>query len=112
MMTTPERVVAIASHLAGSDLSLFIEDAYEDVINVYGVPDEHAERPNRYLAAHLATLNTRRVLSEKVSDMQIQYQAESVVNKDLESSPYGQEFLRLIARWYRGDQPQLGLVVL
>ena len=110
--TTPERVYAIASHLAGRDLALFIEDAYYDVLNVYGVPDAEAERPTRYLAAHLATLDIRRTSEESVSDMKLKYTADAAGGTGIDSTPYGQEFMRLIGRWYRGDRPQIGLVVL
>ncbi len=110
--TTPERVYAIASHLAGRDLALFIEDAYYDVLNLYGVPDTEAERPTRYLTAHLATLDVRRTSEESVSDMKLKYTADAAGGIGLQATPYGQEFLRLMDRYGRGDRPGIGLVVL
>jgi hypothetical protein len=107
---TEQEVYAIAEHLIGTDLTLFIADAWEDTLDLYKVPVDRANRPARWLAAHLATLSVRRVLSEQTSDLKVQYQAESVVNTGLDSTPYGQEFQRIVSR-YNKDGGGLNLIV-
>lgn len=104
MTTTPEKVRAVARHLkpvSDADLQLVIDDAYQDVLDLYKAKNEaYHERLTRYLAAHLASLNVRRATSQKVADMQVTYasQNRSVVSRerDLEATEYGQEFLRLL----------------
>ncbi|WP_240415022.1 DUF4054 domain-containing protein [Paenibacillus periandrae] len=110
MKTTIQKVRGIAAHLTGmkdEDLQLYVDDAYDDVINLYGVPDEKAERLNRYLAAHMATLNIRRAILKKAADLQVQYaRADSVGG-----SEYLDEFNRLLAL-LTGKGPRIGLMVL
>lgn len=101
MPTTPERVRAIASHLGAlSDpqLQLFIDDA---MIEIASFPAEkiagYEERLPRYLAAHLASMNVRRSISQQVGDMKVTYDSGTgAKGEGLASTPYGQEYLRLL----------------
>lgn len=110
--TTAQRVRDIAAHLSGmSDpvLQGYIDDAYQDVIELYKVKREaYHERLTRYLAAHMASLNVRRATSQKVSDMSKTYASRAADEVGLRSTEYGQEFLRLLSRV---DGPGLPLVV-
>lgn len=109
-MPTPEEVYAIASHLTGTDLTIFIQDAYDEVIEA-GVPDAKAARPARWLTAHLATLDVRRTVEQSVSDMRLKYANDSSAGVGLESTPYGQEYMRLMGLLL-GGKKGLNLVVI
>ncbi|MFB6475769.1 DUF4054 domain-containing protein [Paenibacillus glucanolyticus] len=102
MTTTPQKVRGIAKHLSGlsdEDLQLYIDDSYQDVISLYKAKDEsYHERLTRYLAAHMASLNIRRVTSQKVDGMQMTYESGGKDGDGLESTEYGLEFLRLLNR--------------
>lgn len=111
-LTTPERVRGIAAHLAqltDPQLAVYIEDAAMDVAGYKIKKTEYTERLERYLAAHMATLNIRRAISQKVADMSKSYDARSVDKEGLKSTEYGLEFLRLLQR---ADGPNLNLTVM
>lgn len=98
--TTVERVRAIAKHLKYIDsenLQIFIDDAIQEVSDA-NVPANHKERLQRYLAAHLATLDIRRPTQYSAADLSINYPAMSALAKDLERTQYGQEYKRLLNR--------------
>lgn len=110
--TTPEKVRSIAKHLASlsdDELNIVIDDAYMEVKGLK-IKEEYEERLNRYLAAHLASLNIRQAVSERVGDLSKTYaESEQSVGKGLESTPYGQEYKRLLALYGR---PKLNLTVI
>lgn len=111
MSTTPEKVKAIAKHLAGmsnEDVQMYIDDAAIELPDYNIKKPQYEERLIRYFAAHLATLNVRRKTSEKVSDMSKTYEAQSAKEKGLCSTEYGQEFERLLKR---AQGPNLPLTV-
>ncbi|SFP18591.1 DUF4054 domain-containing protein [Salibacterium halotolerans] len=98
--TTADRVKAIASHLKGlndSDIQMYIDDAKEE-LDRYSIKDEHKERLQRYLAAHLASLNQRRADSHSISGRISVSYSPSDKGSGLDSTEYGQEYKRLLRR--------------
>ncbi|MEK3645827.1 DUF4054 domain-containing protein [Aeribacillus sp. FSL M8-0235] len=97
-VTTPERVRSIAKHLSAltdDELQIIIDDAYQEVKSL-GIQEEYEERLNRYLAAHLGSLNIRQTQSESVGPMRKDYSTQSINNNTgLSATPYGQEYERL-----------------
>lgn len=96
--TTPERVKAIATHLKSmpdETVQIYIDDAVVEVSEL-NVPGKHHERLQRYLAAHLASLNVRRATSKTVSDMSISY--SNTTGAGLDATEYGQEYKRLLRK--------------
>jgi len=96
--TTPERVKAIAAHLKSmpdETIQIYIDDAVVEVSEL-NVPGKYHERLQRYLAAHLASLNVRRATSKTVSDMSISY--SSTTGAGLDTTEYGQEYKRLLRK--------------
>lgn len=94
--TTPARVRGIARHLASmSDdaLALHIADAVAEV-GRFNVRGQYRERLQRYLAAHLATIDRRRPDSQAVSDLRTSYRAAQ--GDGLAGTEYGQEYQRLL----------------
>ena len=94
--TNIDNVKAIADHLSDvpdSTIQLFIEDAKLE-LDKYSIPDKYQEKLQRYLTAHLATLNTRRVNSYSVDDISVSYKAIS--GEGLNSTEYGQEVKRIL----------------
>ena len=94
--TTIDRVKNVASHLQDMDASvidMYIEDAKLELQD-YNFDDSYMEKLQRYLAAHLATLNERRPDSYSVDDISVSYTAQK--GTGFESTEYGQEFLRLM----------------
>lgn len=109
--TTAARIKSIAKHLKelpDSDIEVFIDDAYMEVSDL-NVKEEYEERLTRYLAAHLASLNVRQAMAEKVADMSRSYAPhELIAGKGLELTAYGQEYKRLVKKY---GPPKLNLVV-
>jgi|AntRauTorcE11897_2_1112592.scaffolds.fasta_scaffold04872_3 hypothetical protein len=100
--TTVERVRAIASHLEAlenSQIEIYISDAKLDLDDI-GFDSKYEEKLQRYLTAHLATIDVPRAISEKTEDFQVKYQgAPAVSNKNfLETTKYGQEVLRTLKK--------------
>ncbi|TMV49366.1 DUF4054 domain-containing protein [Paenibacillus mesophilus] len=94
--TTIERVRAIAGHLRklpDSTIEIYIEDAKEEVTR-YRVPGDREEKLQRYLAAHLGTLQNPRPTDQKVKDLSLSYNRAN--GKGLEATEYGQEYKRLL----------------
>ncbi len=95
--TTPERVKAMADHLAAiptETLEMYIEDAALDLraFRLGGF----REKAERYLAAHLGTLGYPRPQSQSVSDMS--ETARGSFTEGLKLTEYGQEVLRILKR--------------
>jgi len=110
--TTPQKVRDTAKHLSGltdPQLEMYIADAAMDVEEYKVKKPQYTERLERYLAAHMATLNVRRATNQKVNDMSISYDAQSVSKEGLKSTEYGQEFLRLLRL---AQVPNLNLTVM
>lgn len=108
--TTPERVRAIAKHLVAlsdDELNVVIDDAFMEV-QTHKVKEANDERLNRYLAAHLGSLNVRQSSSEKVADLSMTYESH-FSGKGLELTPYGQEYKRLLVQYAK---PKLNLTVI
>lgn len=99
--TSSGRVKSIAKHLkvmSDEDLEVFIDDAYQEV-KTLGIKESDEERLTRYLAAHLASLDIRQTQSESVGPMKKTYTIQSIdTNKGLSSTPYGQEYDRLMRK--------------
>ncbi|MBW2672316.1 MAG: DUF4054 domain-containing protein [Deltaproteobacteria bacterium] len=99
--TTIERVRAICPHLEqmpDSTLQMFIDDASIEVEKIKSratvtVTDQDAERLERWLAAHLATLQERRPVSQSVSGISVSF--PNTGGSGLAATEYGQEYLRL-----------------
>lgn len=108
--TTPVKVRAIAKHLvtlSDDELNIVIDDAFIEV-SAHKVKAEHEERLTRYLAAHLASFNIRQASAEKVADLSKSYASISA-GEGLDSTPYGQEYKRLLVKYSR---PKLNLTVI
>lgn len=103
--TTSERVIAIASHLAGASVlvDIAIEDAASE-LKLLGISASHTdyERIQRYLAAHYATIDKRRPTLGRVGPVQTSFAnpmgSSAFDIRDLATTEYGQEALRLIKR--------------
>ncbi|WP_419882785.1 DUF4054 domain-containing protein [Peribacillus sp. B-H-3] len=98
MTTTPGRVRSMSKEMASlsdDQLNMYIEDASLEVFFL-NVKEEQKERLTRYLAAHLAFVNIKRVKSEKVGELARTY-ADSSSESGLNSTPFGQEYQRIIA---------------
>lgn len=96
MLTTPERVRSMGKEftsMTDDQLNMYIEDASLEV-SYLSVPENQKERLTRYLAAHLATVNVKKVVREKVDVIERQYSDVGAIG--LESTPYGQEFQRIL----------------
>lgn len=90
------KVRNIASHLAAlSDeaLLMYIEDAMTEMASMR-VPAQYEERAQRYLAAHLATIDRERPAFKSGAGLSATY--NRVSGKGLGSTEYGQEVLRLL----------------
>lgn len=109
--TTPDKLLMIANHLNGlttEALQQYIDDAFLEVEDMK-VKEEHEEILSRYLAAHFASLNVRRVVSMKADVLSQTYSNEATAGRGLDSTVYGQEFKRLSKRY--GGRPRLNMVV-
>lgn len=108
--TDVARVRSIAKHLttlSDDQLQVFIDDAYQEVTDLK-VKEEYVEKLTRYLAAHLASLNVRQTQSESVGPMRKTYTTQSINNNTgLGSTPYGQEYDRLVRKY----KPKINLAV-
>ena len=108
--TTPEKIRAIAKHLSGladEQLKLYIDDAFQEVKDLH-IHEQYIEKLTRYLAAHLASINVRQTQSESVGPMRKTFTTQTIdSNTGLNSTPYGQEFSRLVKKY----KPKINLVV-
>lgn len=102
---TPARVRSIAKHLSSmsdDDLQVFIEDAYQEIVDTTGVKSIYYERLTRWLAAHYASLNIRQANVERVGPVQRQYNLSRTGGETgkpgIQSTPYGLEYDRLMKR--------------
>lgn len=99
MLTTPEKVRLMGKEftsMTDEQLNIYIEDASLEVSSL-SVPDNQKERLTRYLTAHLATVNTRKVVREKVDVIERQYSDQGTA-VGLDSTSYGQEFERILKK--------------
>lgn len=98
MLTTPARVRSMGSELSSltdEQLNMYIEDASLEVSSL-NVPEQHRERLERYLAAHLATVNNKRVIKEKVDVIERTYSDSGKDTEGTLSTSYGQEYQRIL----------------
>ncbi|MBC1307898.1 DUF4054 domain-containing protein [Listeria booriae] len=87
-----------------------IDDAYLDV-KESGFPEEQEDRANRYLAAHLLTMNNKHIKSEAVGSLKREYGGRNVSLQALKSTSYGQEYLRLVQEYAsHGSGPSMIVV--
>jgi len=101
--TTKDKVRAIASHLdtmSDDALDVIIDDAIMEVAAL-GVSPTYHERLQRWLTAHLATLNVRRGTSKSAGDVSVSYTAVAA-GPGLMATEYGQEYQRLLNKLYGG----------
>lgn len=97
--TTPEKVKAIAKHLkklAPEVLEMYISDAQLE-LGRYRVAEKYEERLQRYLSAHLATLDSRRPDNYSVGEISAGF-SSGVKGLGLDSTEYGQEFKRQLRK--------------
>ena len=87
-------IVASAASLSDESLNLHIDDAYLTV-QANKFPEMYEEVANRYLTAHLLSVNIKNVIAEQVGSLKREYSDKNLDDKDLNSTHYGQEFLRL-----------------
>lgn len=110
--TTILKVKLTAPSLATSSdeaIELYIDDAYLTVKSSK-FPEMYEEVANRYLAAHLASVNVKNVIAEQVGTLKREYSDKNIEDKDLNSTSYGQEYLRL-EKEYSRKKGGLSLVV-
>ncbi len=96
METTVLRVKSLGEHInemSDSQIQMYIEDAILE-LEMVNVPPKYEEKTQRYLAAHYATIQTRRAKSEDIDDIKVQY--DSVKGVDLNMTMYGREARRII----------------
>lgn len=109
-MTTKEKILAIAKHLAvltDEQIQILISDASIEVDSLQ-VDEKHKEKLTRYLAAHYGSLDIRQTQSETVGPIQRSY-ATGTNNQGLNATPYGQEYVRLVNKY---SQKKINLMVL
>lgn len=117
MLTTLERVKSMGNEFAtipNDRLTMFIEDASLEVSSLpFTVPEAYKERLARNLTAHLATVNNKQVVREKVDVIERQYSDPNKLEGIL-STRYGQEYKRLIEALEEQLKPKksINLVVL
>lgn len=111
-LTTAAKVQSIAKHLKAivpEDLEIYIEDASLEVSSSL-ISAEYREKATRYLAAHMASLNVRQLVNQKVDGLSQTFQAAAGAAPGLESTSYGQEYLRILHMFKA--RPSLKLTVL
>ncbi|WP_228472918.1 DUF4054 domain-containing protein [Listeria welshimeri] len=96
-------------NLSEEALNVFIDDAFMQVQSA-GFPEEYEDIANRYLAAHLATLDDKNIKSEAVGSLKREYSGNNVLFTNLKSTSYGQEYLRLLTD-FAGGGNGISLVV-
>lgn len=109
--TTIERLkntVKQAENMSEGTLEMYIDDAFLDVQEAK-FPEMQQERANRYLAAHLVVLADKHVISEAVGPLKRNYSGVNADSQDLQTTPFGQEYLRLFDKHAR--KKSLNLVV-
>ena len=102
MLTTPDKVKAIAKHLSSlpdEQVLLLIADASLEVSDLK-VDGKYKEKLTRYLAAHYGSLNVRQTQSETVGPIKRSYTSGNIDDrKGLDSTTYGQEYARLVKKY-------------
>jgi len=98
--TTIARVKLIASHLrelSDEEIQIFIDDAKIEMKD-YSLDDEVEEKAQRYLTAHLATINNRRAVSEEIKgELSVDYvKGSTSKEKGLESTKYGAKYKEVL----------------
>jgi len=112
-MTTPAKMKAMVAHLTqvpDQTLELFIEDAVSEVAGLPKVPADRVEKLTRYLAVHLATLSNKNVIKEKLDGLEKQYSDNKA--EGLQSTPYGQEYQRMVDALDQKPKRGLNLTVI
>lgn len=100
-LTTAIKVQAIAKHLkavAAEDLAIYVEDASLEVSSS-PITTEYREKATRYLAAHMASLNIRQLVNQKVDGLSQTFESTSGAAPGLDSTSYGQEYLRILKKF-------------
>ncbi|KRI88047.1 DUF4054 domain-containing protein [Acinetobacter baumannii] len=114
MPTTPERIRNMGrefSSLTDEQLAMFIEDAALEVSSL-NTSEQNKERLTRYLAAHLASVNIRRIVKEKVDVLERTYSDIGKGAEGLGSTPFGQEYQRIVSALSIPGRKTLNLTVL
>ncbi|MBC1722254.1 DUF4054 domain-containing protein [Listeria seeligeri] len=97
------------ANLSDEALTIFVDDAYIQVQSA-GFPEKYEDIANRYLAAHLASLDDKYVKVEAVGSLKREYSGKNESFINLKSTSYGQEYLRLLTE-YAGGGNGITLVV-
>jgi hypothetical protein len=111
MNTTPDVIKMTAKHLSSVPnevLQIFIDDASLEVSSMK-ISEENKQRLIRYLATHLASLSNKTVKKEKVDGLEREYSVSDGVT-GLDSTQYGQEYLRLLESFTRKNKLNLTVI--
>lgn len=95
--TTLERIRATAPHLTAvseGTLTLLMEDAALEVSKL-NAPEDYQEKLVRYLTVHLASVERKTVVKEKLEGLEKQY-APNEGAAGLASTVYGMEYQRML----------------
>ncbi|CAM4012508.1 DUF4054 domain-containing protein [Mesobacillus zeae] len=114
MTTTLDRVRSMSKEFASLtdvQLNMLIEDATLEVSSLT-IPDDQRERLTRYLAAHLASMDVRKVVKEKVDVIERTYSDSGSGGTALESTSFGLEYQRILNSLSGTDRKKLNLTVL
>ncbi|AJI23181.1 hypothetical protein BG04_1443 [Priestia megaterium NBRC 15308 = ATCC 14581] len=111
LKTTPEIIQKTAEHLASMSpdvLEIFIDDATLEVENL-DVSEDNKQRLIRYYATHLATIKAQTVKRKKLDVMETEYNVSNTA-VGLESTPYGQEYSRLLKKLTKRNSINLTVI--
>jgi hypothetical protein len=98
--TTVSKVRSIASHLSklsDQSIELYIEDAVLELED-WEYDDKYQEKMERYMAAHFATLDHPKAVSEAVKGLGSKDYANKTGTEGLEITEYGKELLRIMKK--------------
>lgn len=98
--TTVSKVRSIASHLSklsDESIQLYIDDAVIE-LDDWEYDSKYQEKMERYMAAHFATLDHPKAISESVKGLGSKDYADKTGNEGLEVTDYGKEILRIMKK--------------
>lgn len=99
-VTTVSKVRGIASHLkklSDESIETYIEDASLELED-WKYDDKYQEKMERYLAAHFATLDHPKAISEDLKGLGSKDYPDRTGTKGLEMTEYGKEVLRIVKK--------------
>jgi len=105
--TTVSRVRDIASHLnelSDSQIEIYIADAELELPDSV-IGTEFEEKAQRYLTAHLATIDVRRPKRENKLNLTVSYDSEESNEDVLNTTKYGKEYKRVVQKVNSDSNP-------